>query len=198
MQFRSFLVPALLVCVLPLGSSQAATIFGTHGGTPAIGTQAHGAPIQFFGTPAMGNGQAVFSIGQAFLTKPAKSGGNAYAAIIAKHARANGVPVALASAVVQIESKFNPRVTGRAGEIGLMQIKLQSARAMGYSGTRAGLYDPETNIKYGMKYLGTAHKLGGGSTCGTILKYNGGHYAKRMQAGTRKYCGRVQQLMARG
>jgi soluble lytic murein transglycosylase-like protein len=157
----------------------------------------HAAP-NLFGTPSMGNGQVVLGNGRAFFAKPGKSAGNAYAAIIARHARENGIPLALASAVVQIESKFNPRVTGRAGEIGLMQIKLQSARAMGYSGSRAGLYDPETNIKYGMKYLGTAHKLGGGTTCGTILKYNGGHYAKRMQASTRKYCGRVQQLIARG
>jgi soluble lytic murein transglycosylase-like protein len=146
-----------------------------------------------FGTPPSG---MPVSNGVSF-GKP-KRGGNAYAAIIARHARENGIPLALASAVVQIESKFNPRVTGRAGEIGLMQIKLQSARAMGYTGSRAGLYDPETNIKYGMKYLGTAHKLGGGTTCGTILKYNGGHYAKRMQATTRKYCGRVQQILARG
>jgi soluble lytic murein transglycosylase-like protein len=186
--------------MLPLGSSQAATVYATHGGTPA--QAGHYAP-NLFGTPSMGNGQAIFANvsfgnGQAFAAKPAKSGGNAYAAIIARHARENGVPVALASAVVQIESKFNPRVTGRAGEIGLMQIKLQSARAMGYTGSRAGLYDPETNIKFGMKYLGVAHDLGGGTTCGTILKYNGGHYAKRMQSGTRKYCGRVQQILARG
>jgi soluble lytic murein transglycosylase-like protein len=144
-----------------------------------------------FGTPPSG---MPVSNGVSF-GKP-KRGGNAYAAIIARHARENGIPLALASAVVQIESKFNPRVTGRAGEIGLMQIKLQSARAMGYTGSRAGLYDPETNIKYGMLYLAGAHKLGGGSTCGTILKYQGGHYAKRMQASTRQYCARVQKLMA--
>jgi soluble lytic murein transglycosylase-like protein len=195
MRFQSFLVPAFLVCVLPFGSSQAATIFGTHGGTPA--QAGHYAP-NLFGTPSMGAVQLSFGNGRASFAKTAKSGGNSYAAIIARHARENGVPVALASAVVQVESRFNPRVTGRAGEVGLMQIKLQSARAMGYTGSRAGLYDPETNIKYGMKYLGGAHKLGGGTTCGTILKYNGGHYAKRMQASTRKYCGRVQQLMARG
>ncbi len=195
MRFHSFLVSAFLLCMLPPGSSQAATIFGTHGGTPALA--GHYAP-NLFGTPSMGNGSAIVGNGQAFAAKPGKSGGNAYAAIIARHARENGVPLALANAVVQVESRYNPRVTGRAGEVGLMQIKLQTARAMGFTGSRAALYDPETNIKFGMKYLGGAHKLGGGTTCGTILKYNGGHYAKRMQASTRKYCGRVQQLMARG
>ncbi|MBO1545291.1 lytic transglycosylase domain-containing protein, partial [Brucella melitensis] len=43
-----------------------------------------------------------------------------------------------------------------------------------------GLSSPATNIQFGMKYLAMAQKLGGGSTCGTILKYNAGHGAKRM------------------
>ena len=79
------------------------------------------------------------------------------------------MPSNLAHAVVSVESNFNPKARGRAGEIGLMQIKLATARLMGYRGSKKGLYDPETNIKYGMKYLGKAHKLSGGKTCGTIL-----------------------------
>ncbi len=112
----------------------------------------------------------------------------AYAALIATHASANGIPVALASAVVRHESNFNPRVTGRAGEIGLMQIKLQTARGMGYTGTRKGLYDPATNIKWGMKYLGQARRLAGGSECGMLSKYNGGLGTKRM---IKSYCRQV-------
>ncbi len=109
----------------------------------------------------------------------------AYAALIATHASANGIPVELARAVVRHESNFNPRVTGRAGEIGLMQIKLQTARGMGYTGTRKALYDPATNIKWGMKYLGQAQRLAGGSQCGTLSRYNGGLYTKRLIKG---YC----------
>jgi len=192
MRFRTLLiVPAFLALVLPLASSQAASVLGYHGNStfdPAFMSTG------IFGFPPPANG--TFATAERGKAKNNMPGRVQYAAIIERHARANGVPVALAQAVVAIESKYNPRVTGRAGEIGLMQIKLQTARAMGYRGSRQGLYDPETNIKYGMLYLAGAHKLGGGSTCGTILKYNGGHYAKRMQASTRKYCGRVQQLMA--
>ena len=50
-----------------------------------------------------------------------------YADLIATHAAENGIPVQLAEAVVRHESNFNPRVTGRAGEIGLMQIKPKTA-----------------------------------------------------------------------
>ena len=66
---------------------------------------------------------------------------------------------------------------------------------MGYKGSTKALYDPETNIKYGMKYLAKAHQLGGGTTCGTILKYNAGHGAKRMNPISKRYCGKVAKLM---
>ena len=76
-----------------------------------------------------------------------------------------------------------------------MQLRMATARMVGYSGSRKGLYDPETNIKYGMKYLGKAHELGGGSTCGTILKYNAGHGAKRMNPISQQYCNKVRKLL---
>jgi soluble lytic murein transglycosylase-like protein len=120
-----------------------------------------------------------------------------YSRLIAKHAKANGVPVALAHAVVTVESRYNARARGGAGEVGLMQIKPSTARAIGYKGSVKALYDPETNLRWGMKYLGEAHKLGGGTTCGTILKYNAGHYAKRMNKISARYCGKVKQILGK-
>ena len=124
------------------------------------------------------------------------AGRSAYDAIIAKHAASHGVPVALARAVVRIESNYRPNARGRAGEIGLMQIKPATARMMGYTGSAKGLYDPETNIRWGMKYLAKAHKLGGGETCATILRYNAGHGAKRMNKTSAAYCSKVKRHMA--
>ncbi|KPH08919.1 UNVERIFIED_ORG: soluble lytic murein transglycosylase-like protein [Rhizobium aethiopicum] len=118
-----------------------------------------------------------------------------YAALINKYAAEYDVPVALAQAVVRVESNFNPKARGSAGEIGLMQIKPATARMMGYSGTKKGLFDPETNIKYGMKYLAAAHQLGGGQTCNTILKYNAGHAATRMNPVSKTYCGKVLAML---
>ena len=120
---------------------------------------------------------------------------NPYAKLISQYASANGVPVELATAVVQIESNFNPKKRGSAGEIGLMQVKPATARLMGYSGSVKGLYDPETNIRIGMKYLAKAQQLGGGPTCNTILKYNAGHSATRMNPISEKYCGKVLALL---
>lgn len=118
-----------------------------------------------------------------------------YGNLISSYAKSNGVPESLAHAVISVESNYRPTARGSAGEIGLMQIKPTTARMMGYRGSAKGLYDPETNIKYGMLYLAKAHELGGGSTCGTILKYNAGHGAKRMNPVSQRYCGKVTRLM---
>ncbi|MBB4063538.1 lytic transglycosylase domain-containing protein [Gellertiella hungarica] len=122
--------------------------------------------------------------------------GKPYGAIIDRYAALNGVDEDLAHAVVRVESNYNPKLRGSAGEVGLMQIKPATARMMGYRGTVKGLYDPETNIRYGMKYLAMAQTLGGGETCNTILKYNAGHGAKRMNPVSRRYCGKVTMLLA--
>lgn len=126
----------------------------------------------------------------------APAAGVQYAAIVARYASSYGVPASLAHAVIKIESNYRPDMVGNAGEIGLMQIKPATARMMGYSGSIKGLYDPETNIKYGMKYLAMARELGGGTTCGTILKYNAGHGATRMNPISAAYCSKVKVQMA--
>lgn len=131
---------------------------------------------------------------QADTSQTTKSG-KPYSTIIARYASSYGVPLSLAHAVVRHESNYQPNVRGRAGEIGLMQIKLGTARGLGYSGSAQGLYDPATNVQFGMKYLAQAQKLGGGSTCGTILKYNAGHGAKRMNPTSAKYCNNVKDFM---
>ena len=121
-----------------------------------------------------------------------------YGTIIAHYAESYGVPVPLAHAVIFVESNYRPDARGRAGEVGLMQIKPATARMMGYSGSTKGLYNPVVNIKYGMKYLAKAHELGGGTTCGTILKYNAGHAAKRMNPVSSAYCSKVKRHLAAG
>ena len=120
----------------------------------------------------------------------------ALAAIVDREATALGVPLAIARAVVRIESRWNPRVTGRAGEVGLFQIKHASARAMGFTGSRAELYDPATNARHGMRYLAEAWRLAGGDLCRTALKYQGGHFANRMTGAASAYCGRMRTVMA--
>lgn len=131
----------------------------------------------------------------AALTFSAPAFAGPYDAIISKYASSYGVPVSLAKAVVQVESGNRPNIRGKAGEIGLMQVKLSTARGLGFKGSAKALYNPDTNIRYGMKYLAMAHKLGGKTTCGTILRYNAGHGAKRMNPVSAAYCSKVKRVM---
>ncbi len=121
--------------------------------------------------------------------------GQKYSALINRYANEYGVASNLAHAVVRVESNFRANARGAAGEIGLMQLKPATARMMGYRGSTKGLYHPETNIKFGMKYLAKAQKLGGGSLCRTILKYNAGHGAKRMNPISANYCAKVKRYL---
>lgn len=127
------------------------------------------------------------------LTAPAGSSG--LKALVARHAAANGVPFGLADAVVRIESRYNPRASN-AGNYGLMQIRHQTARGMGYGGSAGGLLDAETNVRFGMKYLAQAYRLAGGDTCRTIMKYQSGHMAVRMSGANRTYCAKVRTISA--
>ncbi|MCU4180766.1 lytic transglycosylase domain-containing protein [Bosea sp. BH3] len=125
----------------------------------------------------------------------APAGSEGIKAIVARHAAANGVPFSLADAVVRIESRYNPRAS-HAGNYGLMQIRHQTARGMGYSGSAAGLLDAETNARYAMKYLAQAYRLAGGDTCRTVMKYQSGHMTTRMSGANRTYCSKVRTITA--
>jgi soluble lytic murein transglycosylase-like protein len=102
-------------------------------------------------------------------------------ALIAKHAQANGVPVALVHRVVKRESGYRPDVVGRRGAMGLMQIKVATARGLGYSGSARGLLDPDTNLTYAVRYLAGAYRVAGGNHDRAVMHYARGYYfaAKR-------------------
>ncbi|AGF74725.1 hypothetical protein BAnh1_08490 [Bartonella australis AUST/NH1] len=126
------------------------------------------------------------------------SGGSVrpYEALIKKIANKYKVPVSLAHAVISVESNYKARAKGSAGEIGLMQIKPSTARGLGFSGPVRDLYNPAINLEYGMRYLAQARQLSGGNTCRTILKYNAGHAAKKMNPISARYCEKVKMYLA--
>ncbi len=102
-------------------------------------------------------------------------------ALIAEHARAYKVPAAFVHRVVKRESNYNARAKGGSA-LGLMQIKHATARGLGYSGDAAGLYDPNTNLKYGIAYLAGAYRAAQGDLEQAYRYYNRGYYyvAKRL------------------
>ena len=115
--------------------------------------------------------------------------------LIEKAARDHNIPPALLEAVVRIESRYNPGVRN-AGAIGLMQIKLATARGIGFSGDAAALSRPETNLHWGAKYLARAYHLSNGDTCLTLARYQGGHRVEKMGPASKAYCAKVRTVLA--
>ena len=106
-----------------------------------------------------------------------------YEEMVARHAQANGVPVELVHRVIVRESRYRPGLVGRGGAIGMMQIKLATARGLGYTGSAEGLRDPDTNLTYAVKYLAGAYRAANGDQNRAVSYYAGGYYyvAKRQR-----------------
>ena len=95
--------------------------------------------------------------------------------LIARHAAANNLPEDLVRRVIKRESGGNAREIYK-GNYGLMQIKLATARSMGYRGTAAGLLDADTNMTYAVKYLAGAYRVAGGNANRAVHYYAAGYY----------------------
>jgi hypothetical protein len=106
-------------------------------------------------------------------------------ALIEQQAKANGVPASFVHAVVKRESNYNPKAKGGSA-LGLMQIKHATARSLGYTGDAAGLFDPATNLRYGVAYLAGAYRTAQGNVSQAYQYYNRGYYyaAKRQGIST--------------
>src|SRR6195952_3096162 len=96
--------------------------------------------------------------------------------LVAVHAKTYDVPEALVHRVIVCESKYQPHLIGHGGTIGLMQIKLGTARSLGFTGTAEELRDPDTNLMYGIKYLAGAYRAANGDHRRSIRYYATGYY----------------------
>lgn len=128
---------------------------------------------------------AMIGLALAALSQPALATSRSqYDALVAAHARANGVPESLVHRVIVRESRYNPRVIGKGGAMGMMQIKTATARGVGYTGSPAGLLDPNTNLTYAVRYLAGAYRLAGGNHDRAVSYYARGYYYAAKNRGT--------------
>jgi soluble lytic murein transglycosylase-like protein len=104
----------------------------------------------------------------------------------AAQASANGVPVSLVERVIKRESGGNPRAVSR-GNYGLMQIRLGTARAMGFSGSAAELLDPQVNMTYAVRYLAGAYRAANGNESRAVALYARGYYYQAKAQGFSPY-----------
>ncbi len=100
--------------------------------------------------------------------------------LISFYAKLNGIPEALVHRVVKRESTYNPKAYSK-GNYGLMQIRYNTAKGLGYEGPAEGLFDAETNLKYATKYLRGAWMVADNQNDNAVKLYASGYYyhAKR-------------------
>ncbi len=107
-------------------------------------------------------------------------------AMASSQAGVAGLPASLVERVIRRESGGNPRAV-HAGNYGLMQIRLGTARAMGYTGSAAGLLDPQANMTYALRYLAGAYRAAGGNESRAIALYSRGYYYQAKAQGFSPY-----------
>lgn len=131
-------------------------------------------------------GSPVASAPESYVNEPrfdeAPRGKDALNDRIAHFARMYNIPESLIHRSVRRESNYNP--AARNGPYwGLMQIRHDTARGMGYHGPARGLLDADTNLTYAVPYLANAYKLSGGSEARAIQLYAGGYYYEAKRRG---------------
>ena len=115
-----------------------------------------------------------------------------YDPLIARAARAEGIPPALVKAVIHAESAFNPAAVSPKGAMGLMQLMPETARELGVRDP----FQAEENVRGGTRYLGSLHRRYASWTH-TLAAYNAGPSAVDRYRGippyaeTREYVRRV-------
>jgi len=131
-------------------------------------------------------GSPVASAPESYVNEPraedAVHGKSALHSRIAHFARLYDIPESLIHRSVRRESNYNPGA--RNGPYwGLMQIRHDTARGMGYKGSANGLLDADTNLTYAVPYLANAYKLSGGDESRAIQLYAGGYYYEAKRRG---------------
>jgi len=123
-----------------------------------------------------------------------------YAAEIRHAAARYGVPEKLVSAVIRVESGFNPRAISPKGARGLMQLMPGTASSLGVRDT----FDPRDNIDGGVRHLRGLMERFGNNLPLVLAAYNAGERAVTGYRGippyaeTREYVRRVLQLVDGG
>lgn len=87
---------------------------------------------------------------------------SSYDEIISAQATKHGIDPLLVKALIWRESRFAANATGKAGEIGLMQISMGAVRDWAKANSKSvpekeKIYDPAMNIAIGVWYLAKAH-----------------------------------------
>jgi Transglycosylase SLT domain len=99
--------------------------------------------------------------------------------IIVTAARRNDVEPALVMAIIQTESRYDPRAVSPRGAQGLMQLMPRTAEALGVMDS----FDPEQNVDAGVRYFKRLLELFAGDRDLALAAYNAGVYSVHHHGG---------------
>jgi hypothetical protein len=99
-----------------------------------------------------------------------KKGEHVYFPIIQRVAESHGIEPALIKAMIMAESSFNPKAVSNKGAAGLMQLMPKTAKSLGV----VNRFDPEQNIRGGVKYIKHLIEKCNGNLKHAIAAYNAG------------------------
>ncbi len=101
-----------------------------------------------------------------------------YNEYVEKYALQYGVDSMLVYAIIKAESNFNPNIKSNSNAMGLMQLlentAKETANKIEIEYTDGCLYDPETNIKLGIKYFSDLLKEYDNNYMLALTAYNAG------------------------
>lgn len=103
-----------------------------------------------------------------------------YEEVVEKYAQQYNLDNSLVAAIILAESRFSPNVKSHRGAIGLMQIMPETgtwiAKNIDDKNYKTQeLFDPDTNIHYGVWYLSFLMKEFNGNEILAVAAYNAGH-----------------------
>ena len=118
-------------------------------------------------------------------------------AIIGAEARQVGVDWDVLAVICHYETRGEASKTHAVGDdggsLGICQVKVQTAREMGYTGPVEGLKDPVTNIRYAARWLKHCVGLGATSVRRQAECYNAGRLGRAKTV----YASRVHNMVMR-
>jgi soluble lytic murein transglycosylase-like protein len=120
---------------------------------------------------------------RAALAVAAPRGRGNVVAMIKAQAPRMGVPTWFALRIAHVESGYNPRARGAAGELGVFQMKCQTARGLGFRGGCGQLLNASTGIHWGLRHLQAAVRSSRGNLKLAASKHNVGLGRKSLVRG---------------
>ena len=88
-----------------------------------------------------------------------------------------GIDPELAFRLVRLESEFNEHAVSKVGAVGLTQLMPSTAKVLDRSVTRDKLFNGDTNLRVGFRYLRSLLDLYDGNVHLALLAYNRGEDA---------------------